>query len=77
MFIIYLNPSVSVGIDTVNLVSENPKTERPKGPTHAWKASVKVLTTTQALTKRSKVIPGGGPYPAAGPEATRGKISTS
>jgi len=36
-----------------------------------WKASVSVFTTTQALTKRSKVIPGGGPYPAAtGPEAT-------
>ena len=45
--------------------------------THPWKASVKVFTTTHALTKRSKVIPGAGPYPAAtGPEATRMKVST-
>jgi hypothetical protein len=37
--------------------------------THRWKASVNVLTVTQALTKRSKVIPGGGPYPVTGWEA--------
>ena len=30
---------------------------------YRWKASVRVLTTTQALTNLSNVIPGGGPKP--------------
>ena len=39
--------------------------------TYRWKDSVKLLTATHALTNRSKVIPGGGPYPVEGPVATR------
>ena len=65
LFVVYLNPSVSVGVDTVtnpNPVGKNSTTTRGDcKPTHPWKASVKVFTTTQALTKRSKVIPGAGP----------------
>jgi len=37
--------------------------------TNPWKASVIVLTVTHALTNRSKVIPGRGPYPVIGWEA--------
>jgi hypothetical protein len=37
--------------------------------TNRWNASVTVLTTTQALTKRSNVIPGGEPPPLVGAEA--------
>ena len=45
--------------------------------TYLWKDSVNVLTVTQALTKRSKVIPGGGPYPVTGCEANQTIILTS
>lgn len=37
--------------------------------TYCWKDSVSVFTTTQALTNRSNVIPIGGPFPIAGPDA--------
>jgi hypothetical protein len=37
--------------------------------TYPWKASVIVFTVTHALTNRSKVIPGRGPYPVIGWEA--------
>jgi len=36
---------------------------------YRWNDSVNVLTATHALTKRSKVIPGGGPYCEMTPEA--------
>ena len=39
------------------------------GGVDLWKASVSVLTVTHALTNRSNVIPRGGPYTVAAPEA--------
>ena len=44
---------------------------------YLWKDSVNVLTVTHALTKRSKVIPGGGPYPVTGWEADQMTILTN
>ena len=43
-------------------------------PTYLWNDSVNVLTTTHARTNRSNVIPGGGPYPPAGPDAEEERV---
>jgi len=67
-----LDPTISIGVDSVEysiyIYQRDNGTRELK---YLWKASVSVFTETQARTKRSKVIPGGGPYPAvaAGSEA--------
>lgn len=68
LFIIYLNPSVVI---SVNALAAGYEQLGLASQTQTYKASVKVFTTTQARTNRSKVIPGGGPYPEVGPEAMR------
>lgn len=66
LFIVDLYPAIVISINT--LASEGQMKMR-RERTWAYNASVSVFTTTQARTKRSKVIPGGGPYPGDGPEA--------
>lgn len=73
-----MNKRIIVDLDPPITVCIKPKqTTSPKSyvlitatgtDTHRRNASVKDLTTTQARTKRSKVMPGGGP-PGVGAEA--------
>ena len=41
---------------------------------YLWKDSVSDFTTTHARTKRSNVIPGGGPYPLTGADAVTNEV---
>jgi len=66
LFIVQLYPTIStVSTESFSLGVTLGSTNGA----YRWKASVSVFTTTHALTKRSKVIPGGGPYPGEGSEA--------
>jgi len=61
-----LYPTIAIRVDPKTLITND---NLAVNWTHLWKASVSVLTVTQARTNRSKVIAGGGPYPVAGCEA--------
>jgi hypothetical protein len=68
--IIYRDPSIPIRVGTSFQIKIHPRGSESEHK-YRWKASVNVFTATQALTKRSNVMPGGGPYPVDGPEAFR------
>jgi len=67
LFVADLNPTIPIGVKS-EMINESSKYIL-NAFTYPWKASVIVLTVTHALTNRSKVIPGRGPYPVIGWEA--------
>lgn len=62
--------SIAVIVSPVSQMSCRCTMPNKQITTYFWKASVRVFITTHALTNRSNVIPGGGPWPPVGADAT-------
>jgi hypothetical protein len=57
LLVVHLNPAVPIGVETGNTTASEILILVTNMLSYRWKASVRVFTTTHALTKRSKVIP--------------------